>query len=42
VMEMFVFGLAEGRVVDLWAVWDQVTFARQLGVSLSPVTAPTT
>ena len=21
-----------GRVVDLWAVWDQVTFARQLGV----------
>jgi predicted ester cyclase len=38
VMEMFVFRLAEGRVVDLWATWDQVTFARQLGVSLSPAT----
>jgi predicted ester cyclase len=36
VMEMFVFRFAEGRVVDLWAVWDQITFARQLGVSLAP------
>jgi predicted ester cyclase len=34
VMEMFVYHLAEGRVVDLWATWDQVTFARQLGVTL--------
>jgi predicted ester cyclase len=41
VMEMFVFRLAADRVVDLWATWDQVTFARQLGVSLSPPSATT-
>ena len=34
VREMNVFRLAEGKVVEAWAVWDKVTFAQQLGMDL--------
>jgi steroid delta-isomerase-like uncharacterized protein len=36
VREMIFFRLAEGRVVEMSLAWDQLTLARQLGVSLSP------
>ena len=34
VREMNFFRLAEGKVVEAWAVWDKITFAQQLGVDL--------
>jgi predicted ester cyclase len=37
VREMFVFRVAGGRMVEVWSAWDQLSLARQLGVSLPPV-----
>jgi predicted ester cyclase len=40
VREMNFFRLVEGRVVEVWIVWDRIAFARQLGVDLSQAGAP--
>jgi predicted ester cyclase len=36
VKEANFFRLAEGKVVEFWAIWDTNTFARQLGVDPLP------
>jgi predicted ester cyclase len=40
--EMDFFRLADGKVVEMWVMWDRTTFVRQLGVvDLPPARATT-
>ena len=39
VTEMFIFRIAEGKIVESWAVWDRLSLLEQLGGSDAPFEA---
>lgn len=34
--EMFIFRIADGKIIETWATWDRLSFIEQLGVVLKP------